>query len=305
MIRIHVNDPLSERAMELLKSKKSILNVSSEHLPKEKLIEVIPEVDVLVVRSATKVTADVIEAGRKLKIIARAGVGLDNIDVKKAQEKGIKVLNTPGASAISVAELTFGLILSCVRHIARGTMDLKEGKWTKKELKGNEIFGKTLGIIGFGNIGKEVAKRALCFGMKVLAYDPYVNRTDLQVEIVDLDTLLRESDIVTLHVPLTEETKHIINEESISKMKDGVVVINASRGGVVDEEALYNGLINGKIKAAGFDVFEVEPPFDELRKKLLSLPNVVATPHVGASTVEGQERVGIEIVKKIFEELGV
>lgn len=304
MIRIHVNDPLSERAMELLRSK-SILNVSSEHLPKGKLLEIMPEVNVLVVRSATKVTADIIEAGRKLKIIARAGVGLDNIDVKKAREKGIKVLNTPGASAVSVAELTLGLILNCVRHIARGTMDLKEGKWTKKDLKGNEIFGKTLGIIGFGNIGKEVAKRALCFGMKVLAYDPYVNRTDLQVEIVDLDTLLRESDIVTLHVPLTEETKHIINEESISKMKDGVVVINVSRGGIVDEKALYNGLVNGKIKAAGFDVFEVEPPFDDLRKKLLSLPNVVATPHVGASTVEGQERVGIEIVKKIFEELGV
>jgi len=304
MIRVHINDPLSEKAMELLKSK-SILDVSSEHFSKEKLIEVIPEIDVLVVRSATKVTADIIEAGKKLKIIARAGIGLDNIDVKKAQEKGIKVLNTPGASAISVAELTFGLILSCVRHIPKGTMDLKEGKWTKKELKGNEIFGKTLGIIGFGNIGREVAKRALCFGMKVLAYDPYVNRTDLQVEIVDLDTLFKDSDIISLHVPLTKETKHIINKEAISKMKDGVIIINTSRGGVVDEEALYNGLINGKIKAAGFDVFEVEPPFDELRKKLLSLPNVVATPHIGASTVEGQERVGIEIVKKIFEELGI
>lgn len=304
MIKVHINDPLSEKAMELLKSK-SILDVSSEHFSKEKLIEVIPEIDVLVVRSATKVTADIIEAGKKLKIIARAGIGLDNIDVKKAQEKGIKVLNTPGASAISVAELTFGLILSCVRHIPKGTMDLKEGKWTKKELKGNEIFGKTLGIIGFGNIGREVAKRALCFGMKVLAYDPYVNRTDPQVEIVDIDTLFKDSDIISLHVPLTKETKHIINKETISKMKDGVVIINASRGGVVDEEALYNGLINGKIKAAGFDVFEVEPPFDELRKKLLSLPNVVATPHIGASTVEGQERVGIEIVKKIFEELGI
>ncbi|PLV60065.1 hydroxypyruvate reductase [Thermotoga sp. KOL6] len=302
--RVHVNDPLDEEATKLLMGKEE-LEVTSEHLDKEKLMEIIPNVDVLVVRSATKVTADIIEAGKNLKIIARAGIGLDNIDLQKAKEKGVKVLNTPGASAPSVAELTIGLMLACARHIARATISLKEGKWEKKVLKGKELLGKTLGLIGFGNIGREVAKRALGFKMKVIAYDPARPETNLPVEYVDLDTLLKESDIISLHVPLSESTKHIINKESIAKMKDGVIIINTSRGGTIDEEALYEALVNGKVYAAGLDVFEVEPPNDEIRKKLLNLDNVVATPHIGASTVEGQKRVGKEIVEKIFKELGI
>ena len=304
MVRVHVNDPLDEEAMELLRSKEE-LEVTSEHLDKEKLIEIMPEVEVLVVRSATKVTADVIEAGKKLKIIARAGVGLDNIDLEKAKEKGIKVLNTPGASAISVAELTIGMILALSRHIARGTMDLKEGKWTKKELKGVEITGKTLGVIGIGRIGREVAKRALGLGMKVIAYDPYVKSIDMDVELVELDELFRRSDYITVHVPLTPETKHLIDEKAIEKMKDGVYIINCARGGIVDEEALLKALKSGKVAGAGLDVFETEPPTSEVEKELLSLPNVVATPHIGASTKEAQKRVGKEIVQRIFEELGI
>ncbi|EKF48800.1 D-3-phosphoglycerate dehydrogenase [Thermosipho africanus H17ap60334] len=300
-MRIHVNDPLDKSAMERLMN--SGYNVTSEHLEKEDLIKEIPNIDVLVVRSATKVTADIIEAGKNLKIIARAGTGLDNVDVEKAKEKGIKVINTPGANGISVAELAIGLMISCARHIAKGTMDLKNGEWTKKQLKGHELYKRTVGIIGFGNIGREVAKRLLAFDMRVLAYDPFVKETDMNVEIVDLDTIFKESDFITIHVPLTNETKHLVSKDAFEKMKDGVILINAARGGVVDEEALYNALISGKVYAAGLDVFEVEPPTDELRKKLLELPNVVATPHIGASTVEAQLRVGQIIVDKILEEV--
>ncbi len=304
MIRVHVNDPLDEEAMELLKSKKE-LKVTSEHLEKEELMKVIPDVEVLVVRSATKVTADVIEAGEKLRIIARAGVGLDNIDLDKAKEKGIKVLNTPGASAASVAELTIGMMFALSRHIARGTMDLKEGKWTKKQLKGVELNGKTLGIIGLGRIGREVAKRALALGMRVIAYDPFVKETDLDVKLVELDNLLSNADYITVHVPLIPETKHLINEEAFEKMKEGVFVLNCARGGIVDEKALLKALKEGKVAGAGMDVFETEPPTSDVEKELLSLPNVVATPHIGASTKEAQKRVGKEIVSRIFEELGI
>jgi len=301
-MRIHINDPLDKQATERLKSGPGI-NLTSEHLEKEDLLKIMPEIEVLIVRSATKVTADIIEAGTKLKIIGRAGTGLDNIDVKAAEAKGIKVINTPGANSISVAELTIGLMIACSRHIARGTIDLKSGKWTKKELEGHELFGRTVGIIGFGNIGREVAKRLLAFDMKILAYDPFVKETDMNVKMVYLDTLYKESDYITIHVPLTPETKNLINKETISKMKDGVIIINAARGGIIDEEALYEALVSGKVYAAGLDVFEVEPPTDELRQKLLALPNVVATPHIGASTFEAQERVGMLLVERLIKEI--
>lgn len=303
MIRVHVNDPLEKEAIEMLKAKPQ-LNVTCEHLEKEKLLAMIPEIEVLIVRSATKVTADVIERGTKLRLICRAGVGLDNIDVETAQKRGIKVLNTPGASAISVAELTFGLMLAAARHIARGTLDLKNGIWTKKDLEGVELFGKTLGIIGIGTIGREVAKRAIVFGMNVVAYDPYAQRFE-GVRIVNLDELYAVSDFITLHVPLTKETKHLINAESIAKMKDGVIIVNTSRGGVIDEAALYDALVKRKVYAAALDVFEVEPPNDELRKKLLQLPYIVATPHIGASTIEAQARVAKELLQRLFEELKI
>ncbi|WP_448377935.1 hydroxyacid dehydrogenase [Fervidobacterium sp.] len=301
-MRIHINDPLDKQATEKLKSVPGV-ELTSEHLEKEELLKIMPEIEVLIVRSATKVTADIIEAGTKLKIIGRAGTGLDNIDVKAAEAKGIKVINTPGANSISVAELTIGLMIACSRHIARGTIDLKNGKWSKKELEGHELFGRTVGIIGFGNIGREVAKRLIAFDMKILAYDPFVKETDMNVKIVDLDTLYRESDYITIHVPLTPETKNLINKETISKMKDGVIIINAARGGIIDEAALYEALVSGKVYAAGLDVFEVEPPTDELRQKLLALPNVVATPHIGASTFEAQERVGMLLVERLIKEI--
>ncbi|RKX50656.1 MAG: 3-phosphoglycerate dehydrogenase [Thermotogae bacterium] len=301
MFRLHVNDPLSSDAMELLKSS-GLFELTAEHLDKEQLINNIGDVEFLVVRSATKVTSDVLNAGKMLKVVGRAGTGLDNIDVETAKKLGIKVYNTPGANAISVAELTLGLLLALVRHIPRGTQGLKEGKWEKKALKGNEIFEKTLGIVGFGAIGKEVAKRAAAFGMKIIAYDPFVKETELPVRLTEeLNDLLKEADVITLHLPLTENTKHFIGESEFSNMKDGVIIINAARGGIVDEQALYNALISGKISGAALDVFEVEPPIDELRRKLLGLDNVIATPHVGASTHEGQARVGMLMAKRLIE----
>jgi len=301
MFRLHINDPLSSDAMELLKSS-GLFELTAEHLDKEQLINNIGDVEFLVVRSATKVTSDVLNAGKMLKVVGRAGTGLDNIDVETAKKLGIKVYNTPGANAISVAELTLGLLLALVRHIPRGTQGLKEGKWEKKALKGNEIFEKTLGIVGFGAIGKEVAKRAAAFGMKIIAYDPFVKETELPVRLTEeLNDLLKEADVITLHLPLTENTKHFIGESEFSNMKDGVIIINAARGGIVDEQALYNALISGKISGAALDVFEVEPPIDELRRKLLGLDNVIATPHVGASTHEGQARVGMLMAKRLIE----
>ncbi len=301
-MRVHINDPLDKEATEKL-----IANVKAEvtsyHLEKEDLLKEIEKIDVLVVRSATKVTADIIEPGKNLKIIARAGTGLDNIDVKAAEAKGIKVINTPGANSISVAELAIGMLLACSRHIVRGTNDLREGKWTKKQLEGHELYKRTVGIIGFGNIGKEVAKRLLAFDMRILAYDPFVKECDMPVELVDLETIYKESDYITIHVPLTAETKNLINKETISKMKDGVIIINCARGGIINEADLYEALVSGKVYAAGLDVFEIEPPIDELRMKLLALPNVVATPHIGASTFEAQERVGMILVDKLIEEL--
>ncbi|AKI98163.1 hydroxyacid dehydrogenase [Kosmotoga pacifica] len=301
MFRLHANDPLSSDAMELLQNS-GLFKITAEHLDKDQLIKKIDDIEFLVVRSATKVTADVLNAGKNLKVVGRAGTGLDNIDVKTARELGIKVYNTPGANAISVAELTLGLLLSLVRHIPRGTQGLKDGKWEKKALKGHEIFGKKIGIIGFGAIGQEVAKRAKAFGMEVIIYDPFVKETELPVKLVnDLGELLEVADVVTLHLPLTESTKHIIGENEFAKMKDGVIIINAARGGIVDEQALYDALVSGKVLGAALDVFEVEPPMDELRRKLLGLDNVIATPHIGASTYEGQKRVGIEMAKKLIE----
>jgi len=301
MLRLHANDPLDKTAMKIL-ADSGLFEITAEALDKNALLKIMPEVEVLVVRSATKVTAEVIEAGKKLKLIARAGVGLDNVDAEAAEAKGVMVRNTPGANAISVAELTFGLLLGFVRQIPRGVYGIKDGKWEKKELKGNEISGKTMGIIGFGAIGRAVARIALAFGMKVVAYDPYVKSTDLEVTLVDsVDKLLPVADVVSLHIPLTPETKHIIGEKEISLMKDGVIIINASRGGTIDEQALYNGLISEKVSGAALDVFEVEPPSDELRRKLIGLGNVICTPHIGASTSEGQKRVGLEMAKIIVD----
>jgi D-3-phosphoglycerate dehydrogenase len=235
-----------------------------------------------------------------MELIVRAGIGLDNIDVAAAQEKGIEVTNTPAATSISVAEHAFGLMLAAVRNHGRANLSMKEHKWEKKILSGTELYEKTLGIIGMGRIGQEVAKRAIAFGMKVIAYDVIDVKTDLDVKQVGLEELITQADIITLHVPLTGETKHIIGNAEFEKMKDGVIIINVSRGGTVDEGALLRALESEKVRAAGLDVFEKEPPDDF---SLIDNPNVIAAPHIGAAAKEGQKRSGMEVVKILKERL--
>jgi D-3-phosphoglycerate dehydrogenase len=268
-------------------------------LKPDELVKKIADYDCIVVRSATKVTKEVIEAGTKLKVIARGGVGLDNIDVPAAEAKGLKVLNTPGASAVSVAELALAHMLAVSRFLHVSTTDLREGKWPKKEYsKGIELYKKNLGIFGLGNIGKEVARRALAFGMHVLAYDPPFTPMDFFVEITTKEKLLAKADFITLHLPFDKKAGPLIGKKEIDAMKKGVVLINCARGGVVDEVALLEGLNSGKIAAAGLDVFSNEPPTDA-QKALFNHPRVSVSPHIGGSTVEAQERVGAEIALKI------
>ncbi len=300
MRKILIADSISPLAIdELKKISEFEVNVKTG-MNEEELVKTIPPFDGIIVRSATKVTSRVIESAENLKIIVRAGIGLDNIDLEAAKKKGIKVANTPAATTISVAELTMGLMLSAVRNIAQANMSMKNHKWEKKLFSGTELYEKTLGIIGFGKIGKEVAKRALAFGMKVIAYDVIKIETDLNVKQVSFEELLSNSDIITLHIPLTEETKHLISEKEFNSMKDGVILINAARGGVVDEKALLNALNSGKVRAAAIDVWEKEPT-DNF--ELVNHPNVIALPHLGASAKEGQARAGLEAVKILKENL--
>jgi len=260
--------------------------------------------DILVVRSATKVTKEVIDAGKKLKIVARAGVGLDNIDVEAAKARGIKILNTSEAPTIAVAELVFALMLSWVRRLPHADAGMKAGRWEKAQLMGSELRGKTLGIIGTGRIGAAVGYRAKAFLMNILACDPTQNVELVQrtgAKYVDMGELLRQSDFVTLHVALTEQTKHMIGRRELGLIKPTAVLINTSRGGVIDESALVEALQQGKIAGACLDVYENEPP---VGSSLLKLQNVVLTPHIGASTVEAQRDAAIIVARKIKEALG-
>ncbi len=290
-MKVLISDPIAKEGIEILKNA-GFEVVEKTGMSPEELVKTIPEFDAIIVRSATKVTKDVIEAGKNLKVIGRAGVGLDNVDAEAAKEKGIKVLNTPAATSISVAELALGMMLSAARMIPQATASTKAGKWEKKKFHGFELFGKTLGIIGIGRIGAELAKRAKAMGMKVIAYDPYVKSSEF-ADLVDLDTLLKNSDFISLHIPKTKETEHILNHSAFEKMKDGVVIVNCARGGVVDEDALYDVLVSGKVKVACLDVFEVEPPKE----------HIILTPHIGAQTEEGQQRAGVQIAELVKEAL--
>jgi D-3-phosphoglycerate dehydrogenase len=277
--------------------------VHQQSMKPEELLQRIPEYECIIVRSATKVTKEVIDAGTKLKVIARGGVGVDNIDVKHAESGGIMVLNTPGASAISVAELTIGHMFAVSRFLHLSTAAMKDGQWPKKEYSaGIELYKKTLGIIGLGNIGKEVARRALGLGMTVLAYDPPFAPMDFIVEITTKERLLAEADFITLHVPLDKVRGPAIGRQEIALMKNGVIIVNCSRGGVVDEEALLEGLNSGKVRGAALDVFVHEPP-TEAERALFNHPRVSVSPHIGGSTIEAQDRVGTEIALKVVKAL--
>ena len=269
------------------------------------LITALRGVHGLLVRSATKVTADVLANAAELRVVVRAGTGLDNVDRAAAEARGVAVRNTPNANSISVAEITFGMLLALERHLVPASTDLKAGRWEKTKYAGREVAGRTIGVIGFGRIGREVAIRARAFGMHVIAFDPLVKIAPAGfdwVRIADRDTVLRECDVLTLHVPLTDDTRHSLSAREFGLMKKDAVLINASRGGVVDEVALQAALAGGRLRAAAIDVFEKEPaPADH---PLIALPNVLTLPHLGASTREAQQRAGLDAVAALLEILG-
>jgi D-3-phosphoglycerate dehydrogenase len=293
-MKILVCDPISEKAIEQMKAQGNEV-VNKPDITPEELSREIPEYETIIVRSRTKVRKPLLEKAENLKVIIRGGVGIDNIDHQDAKEMGIDVRNTPAASSASVAELAIGHMFSLARYIPRGTASLKSGEWIKKKLKGTELAGKTLGIVGIGKIGKKTAEKTKALGMDVIAYDPYIKDTDIEgVTLVDFDELLEKADYVTLHLPHNDETHYLFSTEQFEKMKDSAYLVNCARGGIVDENALYEALSNNKIAGAAMDVFETEPPKDS---KLVSLENFFCTPHIGASTKEAQARVGDEIVK--------
>jgi hydroxypyruvate reductase len=298
MKKVLLADTLDKEAIDKLRSLPQFEVTIKTGMDEAELVKTIPGFQAVVVRSATKITRRVVEAASGLELIVRAGIGLDNVDAAAAKEKGIKVANTPAATTISVAEITFGLMLSAVRQLGRANLTMKQHKWEKKTFSGTELYGKVLGIIGGGRIGQAVAERALAFGMKVLVYDVVKIETGLNLKQAGLDELLTQADLITLHTP--KQAKPILGREEFLKMKNGVILINAARGGVVDEAALLEALNSGKVKAAALDVFEKEPPVDFA---LIDHPNVMASPHIGAAAEEGQKRAGMEVVKILQEKL--
>ena len=297
-MKILITDHIHPEGIKLLRN--SGFDVDEKYdCDKEDLKKIIENYDALIVRSKTKVTREIIESGKRLLVIGRAGVGLDNIDVNAAKEKNIKVVNTPDVSTISVAELVIGFMISAARYIPQATESLKRGEWEKEKYMGIELSGKNLGIVGIGRIGKAVAKRAKALDMNVFGYDPYV-KNDENIKMVDFDTLLKISDFISFHVPITEETKHMVSVKEIEKMKKGVILINAARGGILDENAIKQGMEKGIVRAICLDVFESEKPFSSI---LTMENNFIGTPHIGAQTEEAQQRAGLEISKKIIEYL--
>lgn len=301
-MKVLVSDNLSPKGVEILKKGGLKVDVKTGMSPEE-LRSVIGEYQGIVIRSATKMTADIIAAASNLKVIGRAGSGLDNVDKAAATKKGIVVMNTPGGNTITTAEHTIALLVSLARLIPQATASMKKGKWEKKKFMGVELFNKTLGVVGIGNIGGQVAKKAQGLEMNVIAYDPFFSEQkaeEMGVEKVSLDELFRRSDFITVHTPLTSETRNLIRAETISIMKPGVRIINCARGGIINERDLYEALKSGRIAGAALDVFEKEPPEDY---SLLELENVICTPHLGAATGEAQENVAIAVAEQIVDYL--
>lgn len=295
-MKILINDGLSAEGIDALRKANHI--VDDLKIPQEELPAKVGDYDAIVVRSASKVNAAVIDGGKKLKAVVRGGVGVDNIDVKYAESKGVKVFNTPTASSASVAELALAHIFALARFIPDANITMRAGLWEKKKYaKGIEVGGKTLGILGIGRIGRELAKRAIALGMKVMAYDPFVVSVDLPVTMTTKDEVIAKSDFISLHMP-KDPAGYVIGEAEIAKMKNGAYIINCARGGVMDEKAILAALNSGKLAGAGIDVYEKEPTEN---LELINHPKVSVTPHIGANTVEAQERVGAEVAKVLIE----
>ncbi len=302
MARVLVCDKLDEEGINLLRAAGFEVDVKLDHTP-ETLKEAVKDYDAVIVRSKTKITRDIIAAMERTRVVARAGVGLDNIDGAAAEGKGIKVLNSPEAVTQSTAELTLALLFALVRQVPYADLCVKGGEWPKSKLIGRELGGKTLGIIGFGRIGYIVAKVAKALGMRVLAYDVAdreASMKELGVEKATFDDLLREADMITLHATLTPQSRHMIGRRELAMVKRGAILINAARGGLIDEGALREALTSSQLAGAALDVCEVEPP---QKLDLICLPNVICTPHIGAQTEEAQKRASVMIAQKVIEEL--
>jgi D-3-phosphoglycerate dehydrogenase len=300
-MKILITDKTENEVIQQIKN--AGYEVTFNEMDPPTLLNEIPKYDALMVRSRTKVTTDVVNAGASgaLKVIGRAGIGVDNIDVQTASKKGIKVVNAPTGSTESVAELTFGLMLATSRSIPQADHSMKQGLWEKKAFKGVELSGKTLGIVGIGRIGTELAKRAIAFNMKVVAYDKFIKKSPMaKISLVSMDDLLKQSDYISLHIPFVKEEGPSIREQEFEKMKNGVTIINCARGGVVDEKALLKYLENSKVRAAALDVYAAEPP---VFKELINNPKVICTPHIGASTKEAQLRAGSICAEQMIKTL--
>jgi D-3-phosphoglycerate dehydrogenase / 2-oxoglutarate reductase len=302
--KVLVTDNVSQEGLDVLTRDGTIEVEVKAGITSPDLARIIGDFDAIITRSGTAVNADLLENPGKLKIIGRAGVGLDNVDIEAASKKGIIVMNAPSGNTLAATELTMGIMLAAARKIPLANESLKAGKWDRKRFMGIELYNKTLGIVGLGRIGTNVAIRAKSFGMRVVAYDPYIKKSKADaagVVLYDtLEELLREADVISFHTPLTAETKNMITEKEMALTKDGVILVNCARGGIVNENDLYEALKAGKVFAAGVDVFEQEPPQSS---KLLQLENVFATPHIGANTMEGQEAVAVIIAEQVYNAL--
>jgi D-3-phosphoglycerate dehydrogenase len=301
-MRVLVADDLSAEGVDILRRGKGLEVDVKIGLKPAELKGIIGGYDAIAVRSATKVTAEIVEAARSLKVIGRAGVGVDNVDVEAANKRGIVVMNTPGGNTITVAELTVAMMMAISRHIPQATASIRGGKWEKKKFQGRELFNKTLGVIGIGNIGSVVVERCLGMKMKVIAFDPFITpeaATRLGCELVPMDDLLRRADYVSIHVPLTDQTRNLVGKDVLSKMKKGAFLVNCARGGIVDEGALHDALASGHLGGAALDVFATEPVAPD--SPLLALDNFICTPHLGASTEEAQQNVATALAEQLVD----
>lgn len=302
-MKVLICDKVSEKGLEVFQRDPEIEVDVKLKLTEDEICEIVSVYNAIVVRSQTKITKKILDHAEQLKVVGRAGVGIDNIDVDAATLKGVVVVNTPDGNTISACEHTMAMMLSLARHIPQADQSLHQGEWNRSKYVGVELRNKTLGIIGYGKIGSEVGKRSKAFGMRILVFDPFINQEVAEragVEAVSLDTLLQESDFITVHMPLTAETRHMIGKEQFAQMKEGVRVLNVARGGIIDEAALYEALVEKKVAGAALDVYEKEPPTES---PLFGLPEVIVTPHLGASTEEAQVHVAIDVAREILRVL--